>query len=116
MDGDGVAPVQLDRSGLGALVEQLKLAGYQVVGPTVRENAIVLAELNSADELPRGWGVDTGPGTYRLRQRADGAAFGHVLPAAGAERLGRPLAECRVIVIGDTPKDVAAAKGIELGR
>jgi phosphoglycolate phosphatase len=30
----------------------------------------------------------------------------------GAERLGRPLAECRVIVIGDTPKDIAAAKGI----
>lgn len=30
----------------------------------------------------------------------------------GAERLGRPLEECRVIVIGDTPKDIAAAKGI----
>lgn len=30
----------------------------------------------------------------------------------GAEKLGAPLAECRVVVIGDTPKDVAAAKGI----
>jgi len=30
----------------------------------------------------------------------------------GAERLGVPLTECRVVVIGDTPKDVAAAKGI----
>jgi phosphoglycolate phosphatase len=30
----------------------------------------------------------------------------------GAETLGIPLDECRVIVIGDTPKDVAAAKGI----
>lgn len=30
----------------------------------------------------------------------------------GAEKLGRPLAECRVIVIGDTPKDITAAKGI----
>ena len=30
----------------------------------------------------------------------------------GAERLGVPLEECRVVVIGDTPKDVAAAKGI----
>ena len=77
MDVDGAAPVVLDRSGLAALVEQLKLAGYQVVGPTVRENAIVLAELDSADDLPWGWGVDVGPGTYRLRQRADGAAFGH---------------------------------------
>lgn len=77
MDVDRAAPVELDRPGLATLVEQLKLEGYRVVGPTVRENAIVLAELDSADELPWGWGVDAGPGTYRLRQRADGAAFGH---------------------------------------
>jgi phosphoglycolate phosphatase len=30
----------------------------------------------------------------------------------GAEILGLPLAECRVVVIGDTPKDVAAAQAI----
>lgn len=32
--------------------------------------------------------------------------------ARGAEQLKAPLAECRVVVIGDTPKDVAAAKAI----
>ncbi|WNG28145.1 HAD hydrolase-like protein [Cystobacter fuscus] len=31
---------------------------------------------------------------------------------SGATRLGVPLEECRVVVIGDTPKDVDAAKGI----
>lgn len=77
MDVDAAVAVELDRPGLGALVEQLKLAGYLVVGPTVRDNAIVLAELDSADELPWGWDVDAGPGTYRLRPRADGGAFGH---------------------------------------
>lgn len=30
----------------------------------------------------------------------------------GAAMLARPLAECRVLVIGDTPKDVDAARGI----
>lgn len=30
----------------------------------------------------------------------------------GAARLGRPLSECRVIVIGDTPRDVRAAHGV----
>jgi phosphoglycolate phosphatase len=30
----------------------------------------------------------------------------------GAAALGVPLADCRVVVIGDTPKDVAAAHGI----
>lgn len=30
----------------------------------------------------------------------------------GAAKLGVPLTECRVVIIGDTPKDVAAAKAI----
>jgi phosphoglycolate phosphatase len=30
----------------------------------------------------------------------------------GAERLGHPVSACEVVVIGDTPKDVSAAKGI----
>ncbi len=30
----------------------------------------------------------------------------------GAEALGVPVDDCRVVVIGDTPKDVAAAKGL----
>jgi phosphoglycolate phosphatase-like HAD superfamily hydrolase len=30
----------------------------------------------------------------------------------GASALGRTLSECRVVVIGDTPKDVAAAQAI----
>jgi phosphoglycolate phosphatase-like HAD superfamily hydrolase len=30
----------------------------------------------------------------------------------GAERLGVPVQECRVVVVGDTPKDIAAAQGI----
>ena len=70
-------PAVLDREGLGALVDELRRCGYRVVGPSLRDNAIVLAELSSADELPFGWGVDVAPGTYRLRRRTDGAAFGH---------------------------------------
>jgi phosphoglycolate phosphatase-like HAD superfamily hydrolase len=31
---------------------------------------------------------------------------------SGAQLLGAPLEACRVVVIGDTPKDVHAAKGI----
>jgi ferredoxin len=64
-------------SSLTQLYEALTEAGYHVIGPTVRDGAIVLAELESADELPFGWGVALEPGGYRLRERSDRAAFGH---------------------------------------
>jgi ferredoxin len=67
---------------LGPLVRALTARGYRVVGPTVRDGAIVLAELDTADALPHGWGVSVGSGRYRLRRRTDGAAFGH---AAGPQ-------------------------------
>ena len=70
-------PVVFGRPGLDRLVDALLADGYQVIGPTVRDSAIVLAELDSAAQLPAGWGVDTGPGHYRLRQRPDAAVFAH---------------------------------------
>ncbi len=79
MTGHGEASdaALLDTAGLHSLVEVLIERGYRVVGPTLRDNAIVLAELQSADDLPRGWGVDVAPGHYRVRRRDDDAAFGH---------------------------------------
>ncbi|MDD4866438.1 MAG: 4Fe-4S dicluster domain-containing protein [Mycobacterium sp.] len=68
---------QFDTAALHRLVEVLIERGYRVIGPTLRDNAIVLAELESAGELPRGWGVEVGPGHYRVRRRDDEAAFGH---------------------------------------
>ncbi|RSM85162.1 4Fe-4S ferredoxin [Kibdelosporangium aridum] len=70
-------PAILTRDGLDRLVEVLKGLGYRVFGPTVQDNAIVLAELDSSADLPAGWGVDTAPGRYRLRRRDDDAVFGH---------------------------------------
>jgi ferredoxin len=67
---------------LGPLVRALVDDGYRVIGPTVRDSAIVLSDLDRADALPHGWGVTTAPGRYRLRRRADAAAFGH---AAGPQ-------------------------------
>jgi ferredoxin len=76
-EGSAEQATVLDAAGLACLVDVLIERGYRVVGPTVRDNAIVLAELDSADDLPRGWGVDVGPGHYRLRRRDDDALFGH---------------------------------------
>ncbi|MGP7995997.1 MAG: 4Fe-4S dicluster domain-containing protein [Streptosporangiaceae bacterium] len=73
----GPGPAVFGRAGLDQLVELLITEGYRVIGPTVRDSAIVLAELDSAARLPAGWGVDTGPGYYRLRRRDDAAVFAH---------------------------------------
>ena len=62
---------------LEPLVERLRADGYVVVGPTVADNAIVLAAINRAGDLPHGWGVETGPGVYRTTPRSDRAAFAH---------------------------------------
>lgn len=69
--------VVLDTVGLHRLVDELRGRGYRVVAPTLRDNAIVLAEIDSAGDLPYGWGVDVAPGSYQLRRRDDRAAFGH---------------------------------------
>jgi ferredoxin len=73
---------------LEPLVATLREGGYTVIGPVEREGAIVLDELPTASALPHGWGVETGPGYYRVRRRADSAAFGH---AAGPQAWKRFL-------------------------
>ena len=62
--------------GLASLVEALREAGYRVVGPTVRDGAIVLDEISSADELPHGFTASQEAATYRLERRDDHAVFG----------------------------------------
>jgi len=69
--------VVLDLGGLDALIRVLRDDGRVVVGPVLRDAAITLAELGSAADLPSGWGVETGPGHYRVREREDAAVFGH---------------------------------------
>ncbi len=68
---------QLPAAGLDDLHSALVSAGYRVIGPRVKAGAISLGELESAGDLPFGWGVILSPGGYRLRERDDQAAFGH---------------------------------------
>lgn len=70
-------PATIDAGALPRLFDVLHARGYTVVGPTVRDGAIVIAELAGADELPYGIGVEAGAGHYRLRERDDRAVFGH---------------------------------------
>jgi len=64
-------------NGLDALVGALAARGYRVVGPVLRDGAIVYDDLASADLLPAGWTEVQEPATYRLERRPDEARFGY---------------------------------------
>jgi formate hydrogenlyase subunit 6/NADH:ubiquinone oxidoreductase subunit I len=71
--------VIIARDQLNALFTGLREHGYTVLGPTVREGAIVYDELASAEDLPVGWTDEQQGGTYRLKKRADQACFGYAV-------------------------------------
>jgi sulfhydrogenase subunit beta (sulfur reductase) len=66
----------LDSQDLDKLFQALRDRGYTVVGPTVRDGAIVYDEMASAADLPRGWTDRQEPARYRLERRSDEALFG----------------------------------------
>jgi len=90
-----IAPSVVDRDGLDALFQVLRDTGYRVVGPTVRDGAIVLDELTTPADLPLGVGELQDGGTYRLRRRDDRAAFGY---AAGPQSWRRFLTPPRELL------------------
>src|SRR5512133_562775 len=61
------------------LVQALRARGFRVLGPTVRDDAIVYEELESAAQLPIGWTDEQAPGHYRLELRDDEARFGYAV-------------------------------------
>jgi ferredoxin len=65
--------------GLEELVVTLNRRGYRVVGPRVKDGAVVYDELESAGDLPVGWGDAQEAGTYRLVEREDDARFGYAV-------------------------------------
>jgi ferredoxin len=60
------APGILPPEGVEALVGALAARGYRVLGPTERDGAIVLDDIASADDLPRGRTDAQEGGRYRL--------------------------------------------------
>ncbi len=71
--------VVLERNDLNGLFTVLKDQGYTVIGPTVRDGAILYDELTSVSDLPEGWTDEQDGGVYRLKKRTDKALFGYVV-------------------------------------
>jgi sulfhydrogenase subunit beta (sulfur reductase) len=69
-----VSPEALD-----LLVDALRQRGYRVLGPTLRDGAIIYDDLDDAAQLPIGWTDHQDGGTYRLERRGDDAFFGYAV-------------------------------------
>ena len=66
----------LEYPGIEALFETLLAEKYRLLGPTVRDGAVVIDEIFSGADLPRGWTSSQEAGSYRLVRRSDEALFG----------------------------------------
>ncbi|GAA1510034.1 4Fe-4S dicluster domain-containing protein [Sphaerisporangium rubeum] len=75
---------------LAPLITALRAAGYTVVGPTVKDGAVRMAEIESAAELPAGVGDAQEPGAYRLTERDDEMIFGYAASPDSAKRWTQP--------------------------
>jgi len=80
---------------LDALLGALRERGHTLLGPTVRDGAIVLDEIAAARDLPVGISDEQDGGRYRLRSREDGAFFGYAVGAHAWKRYLHPPALVR---------------------
>ncbi len=73
-----------DLDGLNAVIRVLLERGFDVLGPTLRDDAVTYGPINSIADLPAGVGDEQGPAHYRTGARADAALFGYAAPVQSA--------------------------------
>jgi len=80
----------IDSGGLERLLGLLRELGYRVIGPQLRDGAIVYDDLASVADLPAGWTDEQEAGQYRVRRRTDQALFGYNLGPDSWKRFLHP--------------------------
>ncbi len=68
----------LPTADLRRLLDALSVKGYRIVGPIVRDGAVVWETVRSVSDLPVGWRDHQEPGRYRLEQTGSPEIFGVV--------------------------------------
>ncbi len=69
----------IENQNLDQLFSVLRKRGFSLVGPTLYDGAIVLDEILSSENLPRGWTDVQAPASYAVERRSDEALFGYVV-------------------------------------
>jgi sulfhydrogenase subunit beta (sulfur reductase) len=79
--------------GLQMLIRGLVDEGYEVLGPTVRDGAIIYDKIADLHDLPESWTDGQEPGRYHLQRRSDGALFGFAVGPHSWKRFLHPPVE-----------------------
>ncbi|MDP2653738.1 MAG: 4Fe-4S dicluster domain-containing protein [Candidatus Omnitrophota bacterium] len=87
----------IERKDFHRLFEVLRQRGYQIIGPTLQDGAIVYAEIQGETDLPIGVTDEQDGGTYRVKPRNDQALFGY---AVGPVSLKKFLSPPSVKILG----------------
>lgn len=67
----------IERDAFDDLLAALSRRGYTVIGPRVREHAVVLEPIETSDDLPIGYTDEQDGGRYRLKQTGQPTLFGY---------------------------------------
>lgn len=70
------ATVILPKPALQRVFENLRGSGFQLIGPTVRDGALILDTIRNISELPIGWMLDQSAGSSRLSRTHSTDYFG----------------------------------------
>src|SRR5271169_121120 len=84
------AKLAIEREVLEGIISGLASRGFRVIGPTVRDSAIVYDTVALLDDLPVGWTDRQEAGRYRLERRADAALFGYAVGPHSWKRFLHP--------------------------
>jgi sulfhydrogenase subunit beta (sulfur reductase) len=67
----------IQRDAIDEIFNLLRGQGYNIVGPTLKDSAIVYDEIKQMSDLPVGYTDEQEAGHYRVKKRKDNALFGY---------------------------------------
>ena len=104
------ANVIVPKPSLQKVFDNLRASGFGLVGPTVRDGAVVLDEISGLGDLPLGWTAEQGPGRYRLKQTHPQEYFSYgVTPQSWKRFLHQPQLE--LVLGGEDGRQMAVQAG-----
>lgn len=83
-------PQIIDYPAISQLFSVLKEDGYKVIGPHLRDGAVVCEEIHSVSDLPAGWTDTHGQGKYTAQYNGGKALFGYTATAQSWKRYLHP--------------------------